>query len=69
MAVLYSERAGFSGDGCRGAPMDRRKCVFRGNENEVDITTGFRVNPKDPESYVRGQIIVLIGYIYTLQAK
>ena len=49
--------------------MDRGKCVFRGNENEIDIATGFRVNPKDLESYVRGQIIALIGYIYTLQAK
>ena len=43
--------------------------MFRGNENEIDIAIGFRVNPKDLESYVRGQIIVLIGYIYTLQAK
>ena len=41
----------------------------RRRENEVDITTGFRVNPKDLESYVRGRIIALIGYIYTLQEK
>ena len=40
-----------------------------GNENTVDLATGFRVNPKDLESYVRGRIIALIGYIYTLQAK
>ena len=54
---------------------DRAKCLYGGNyfarrrENEVDITTGFRVNPKDLESYVRGRIIALIGYIYTLQEK
>jgi hypothetical protein len=40
-----------------------------GNEIAVDLATGFRVNPKDRESYVRGLIIALIGYIYTLQAK
>ena len=39
------------------------------NEIAVDLATGFRVNPKDRESYVRGLIIALIGYIYTLQAK
>ncbi len=46
-----------------------REMPVWGNENEVDITTGFRVNPKDLESYVRGKIIALIGYIYTLQGK
>ena len=46
-----------------------REMPVWGNENEVDLTTGFRVNPKDLESYVRGRIIALIGYIYTLQAK
>ncbi len=46
-----------------------REMPVWGNENEVDITTGFRVNPKDLESYVRGRIIALIGYIYTLQEK
>ena len=40
-----------------------------GNENTVDLATGFRVNPKDLKSYVRGRIIALIGYIYILQAK
>ena len=46
-----------------------REMPVWGNENEVDLTTGFRVNPRDLESYVRGRIIALIGYIYTLQAK
>ena len=40
-----------------------------GNENAVDLSIGFRVNPKELKSYVRGRIIALIGYIYTLQAK
>lgn len=35
----------------------------------VNLTTGFRVNPKQRESYVRGLIIALIGYIYSLQGK
>ncbi|HMA58529.1 MAG TPA: c-type cytochrome [Pseudolabrys sp.] len=35
----------------------------------VNLTTGFRVNPKERESYVRGLIIALIGYIYSLQGK
>ena len=46
-----------------------REMPVWGNENAVDLTTGFRVNPKELESYVRGRIIALIGYIYTLQAK
>jgi mono/diheme cytochrome c family protein len=46
-----------------------REMPVWGNENTVDLATGFRVNPKDLESYVRGRIIALIGYIYTLQAK
>jgi mono/diheme cytochrome c family protein len=46
-----------------------REMPVWGNENEVDLITGFRVNPKDLESYVRGRIIALLGYIYTLQAK
>jgi hypothetical protein len=46
-----------------------REMPVWGNENEVDVTTGFRVNPKDLESNVRGRIIALIGYIYILQAK
>jgi mono/diheme cytochrome c family protein len=33
-------------------------------------TSGFEyASPKDLESYVRGRIIALIGYIYTLQKK
>jgi len=46
-----------------------REMPVWGSENEVDVTTGFRVNPKDLESYVRGRIIALLGYIYTLQTK
>ena len=46
-----------------------REMPVWGNENAVDLATGFRVNPKELESYVRGRIIALIGYIYTLQAK
>src|SRR5713101_3058816 len=30
-----------------------REMPVWGNENKVDLTTGFRVNPKDLESYVR----------------
>ena len=40
-----------------------------GSENTVDLTTGFRVNAKELESYIRGRIIALIGYIYNLQDK
>ena len=40
-----------------------------GSENTVDLATGFRVNPKELESYTRGRIIALIGYIYSLQGK
>ncbi len=46
-----------------------REMPIWGNEDTVDVITGFRVNPKELESYVRGRIIALIGYIYTLQAK
>jgi mono/diheme cytochrome c family protein len=46
-----------------------REMPVWGNENAVDLTTGFRVDSKQLESYVRGRIIALIGYIYTLQAK
>jgi mono/diheme cytochrome c family protein len=46
-----------------------REMPVWGSENEVDVTTGFRVNPKDRESYVRGRIIALLGYIYSLQTK
>jgi mono/diheme cytochrome c family protein len=34
-----------------------------------DLTRGFGINPEDAQSYVRGRIISLIGYIYILQAK
>ena len=46
-----------------------REMPVWGNGNAVDLATGFRVDPKQLESYVRGRIITLIGYIYTLQAK
>jgi mono/diheme cytochrome c family protein len=46
-----------------------REMPVWGNGNAVDLATGFRVDPKQLESYVRGRIIALIGYIYTLQAK
>ncbi len=46
-----------------------REMPVWGNHNAVDVITGFRVNPKELESYVRGRIIALIGYIYTLQVK
>ncbi len=42
-----------------------REMPVWGSENAVDLTTGFRVNPKELESYVRGRIIALIGYIST----
>ena len=35
----------------------------------VGSTGGFGITPKDRESFVRGRIIALIGYIYSLQAK
>jgi mono/diheme cytochrome c family protein len=35
----------------------------------VGSTGGFGITLKDRESFVRGRIIALIGYIYTLQAK
>ena len=35
----------------------------------VGSTGGFGITPKARESFVRGRIIALIGYIYTLQAK
>lgn len=38
-------------------------------EDAAELTRGFGISPKDAESYVRGRIIALIGYIYTLQAK
>ena len=38
-------------------------------DDAADLTRGFGISPKDAESYVRGRIIALIGYIYTLQAK
>jgi mono/diheme cytochrome c family protein len=38
-------------------------------EDAVELTRGFGISPKDAESYVRGRIIALIGYIYTLQVK
>ncbi len=42
-----------------------------GNEYSVEaagVSFGF-ATPKDLESFVRGRIIALIGYIYTLQEK
>ena len=38
-------------------------------QDAAELTRGFGISPKDAESYVRGRIISLIGYIYTLQAK
>jgi mono/diheme cytochrome c family protein len=38
-------------------------------EDAEELTSGFGITPKDRESYVRGRIIALIGYIYTLQEK
>jgi mono/diheme cytochrome c family protein len=38
-------------------------------EDAAELTRGFGISPKDAESYVRGRIISLIGYIYTLQTK
>jgi mono/diheme cytochrome c family protein len=38
-------------------------------QDAADLTRGFGINPEDAESYVRGRIIALIGYIYTLQEK
>ena len=38
-------------------------------EGVEELTRGFGISPKDRESYVRGLIIALIGYIYTLQEK
>ena len=38
-------------------------------EDAAELTRGFGISPKDAELYVRGRIISLIGYIYTLQAK
>jgi mono/diheme cytochrome c family protein len=38
-------------------------------EDAAELTHGFGISPKDAESYVRGRIIALIGYIYTLQEK
>jgi mono/diheme cytochrome c family protein len=35
----------------------------------AELTRGFGITPNDAESYVRGRIIALIGYIYTLQTK
>ena len=34
-----------------------------------ELTRGFGISPQNAESFVQGQIIALIGYIYTLQAK
>ena len=38
-------------------------------QDAADLTRGFGINPEDAESYVRGRIISLVGYIFTLQAK
>jgi len=38
-------------------------------DDAAELFRGFGINPKDVESFVRGRIIALIGYIYTLQAK
>jgi mono/diheme cytochrome c family protein len=38
-------------------------------EDAAELTRGFGISPRDAESYVRGRIIALIGYIYTLQTK
>jgi len=39
------------------------------HRDAADLTREFGINPEDAQSYVRGRIISLIGYIYTLQAK
>jgi mono/diheme cytochrome c family protein len=39
------------------------------SDDAAELTSGFGIAPKDRESFVRGRIIALIGYIYTLQAK
>lgn len=38
-------------------------------DDAADLTSGFGATPHDLESFVRGRIIALIGYIYTLQTK
>jgi mono/diheme cytochrome c family protein len=38
-------------------------------QDAAELTRGFGISPGDAESYVRGRIISLIGYIYSLQAK
>jgi mono/diheme cytochrome c family protein len=38
-------------------------------QDAAELTRGFGINPEDAQSYVRGRIISLIGYIYTLQAN
>ena len=38
-------------------------------EDAVELTRDFGISPQDAESFVRGRIIALTGYIYTLQVK
>ena len=38
-------------------------------EDAAELTRGFGISPQNAESFVRGRIISLIGYIYTLQVK
>ena len=38
-------------------------------DDAADLSRGFGITRRDAESYVRGRIISLIGYIYTLQEK
>ena len=54
-----------------GAHGPREMPVWGGEfrEDAAELTRGFGISPKDAESYVRGRIIALIGYIYTLQVK
>ena len=49
-----------------------REMPVWGREYRVDadeLIHGFRMSPQNAESLVRGRILALIGYIYTLQAK
>lgn len=39
------------------------------SRDAADLTRGFGITRRDAESYVRGRIISLVGYIYTLQEK
>ena len=54
-----------------GAHGPREMQVFGSEyrEDAAELTRGFGISPKDAELYVRGRIISLIGYIYTLQVK